>query len=172
MWKFFQYSNYRLGQLRNDGWDVDYDQELEWWKSIGLPEGDFADRNAVPSMDHRLTGVMAEEQWYPRYRHLSLFTHPTKRLVDTSFEVDEPRLEFRAESHLELNVLAFSAVLVAVLALELETIAAPGPPQSRTGLGVHCSLEEFSALLMRLIWFTTPEAHRAWASGTMPPWSE
>lgn len=151
---FIQYSNLQLQLLAEQapGWDARLQDARARWDSAYGQEP-FTAR--LPPFEQRL--IEPIRGWYPRYRDLSSRTHPTTLAIDALLEVADDAVRVRVDGP-DARMLAFAAVMVWTLALQVETgfARADGAPSEsastgavvvrRTGLGVHGDLDTFAAL--------------------------
>jgi transcriptional regulator with XRE-family HTH domain len=148
--RFIQESNYRLEKLA--------EQVPEWQSRLLHARRRWADAygderfaRRLPPFEQRLIGPMS--QWYPRYRQLSLKTHPTQPAIEAMLVSVPDGVEVRSGGRDEM-LLAFAAIMVWFLAAQLE-INFHQFDGTRTELGFQGDMEEFAMLGPRLNAFTT-----------------
>ena len=146
--------NFYLEKLADhdpQGWGEIVDAERKAWTDAGLPADEFAVR-PLP-FEQRLTGGMND--WYVRYRYLSLQLHPNFARVEDAFYETNHGTFAKVEVVSDPRALAFAATLVWVLALSLELDLSTD--QRRTGLGFQGDVDAFRDLGLALNAFTRDE---------------
>jgi transcriptional regulator with XRE-family HTH domain len=149
---FIQDSNYRLEKLA---------EQVPEWESRRLHArrrwadayGDERFARPLPPFQQRLIGPMGE--WYPRYRELSLRTHPTQPAIEALLFPGTDGVEVRSGGRNE-GLLAFAAMMVWFLAAQLEIDFHPFDG-TRTKLGFEGDMEEFAMLGPSLNAFTVEQ---------------
>jgi transcriptional regulator with XRE-family HTH domain len=147
--RFIQESNYRLEILAKEVpmWESRLAQARQRWDDA---YGDEVFARRLPPFEQRLIGPMGE--WYPRYRELSLRTHPTQLGIEAVLVPEQEGIQVRSGGRSE-GLLAFAAMMVWFLAVQLETDFRPFEGQ-RTELGFQGDVEEFAMLGPSLNAFT------------------
>lgn len=148
--RFIQENNYRLEILAGSVPELE-SHLLRARRRWADAYGDEPFARKLPSFEQRLIGPMSE--WYPRYRQLSIRTHPTQLAIEDVLVPRSEGVEVRTGGGDEV-LLAFAAIMVWSLASQLETEFQPFDG-TRTGLGFQGDMEEFAMLGFSLNAFTT-----------------